>query len=73
MKITEYYTTRKDGVMLVKTYSDSNFYIQKEGTDEKYDVAVDVGETYTENNKTQYRPKFYSYIETNELIEENQE
>ena len=70
MKKCEYYKTRKDGVMLVRTYSDSGFYIQKEGTGEKYDGAIDVGEEYIENGEIKYRPKFYSYIETEELIEE---
>ena len=32
MIIKEYFTTRKDGVKLYKTYSDSGFYIRKVGT-----------------------------------------
>lgn len=42
MLIREYLTTRKDGVKLYKTYSDSEFYIQKVGTNEIYDLAIDV-------------------------------
>lgn len=42
MIIREFYTTRKDGVNLYKTYSDKNVYIKKQGTDEKYDIAIDV-------------------------------
>ena len=72
MKICEYYRTRKDGVILVRTYSDSNFYIQKEGTNEKYGEAIDIGETYIENNEIKYRPKFYNYVETEEVIESKQ-
>ena len=37
-------TTRKDGVKLFRTYSDNNKKIRKVGTDEVYDVAVDLTE-----------------------------
>ena len=57
MIIKEYYRTRKDGVNLYRTYSDANFKIQKVGTDEVYDEAIDV----------EGAP--YIYIETNEPIE----
>lgn len=42
MIVREFYTTRKDGVNLYKTFSDTNVYIKKQGTDEKYDAAIDV-------------------------------
>ena len=42
MIIKEFYTTRKDGVNLYKTYSDKNVYIKKQGTDEEYAEAIDV-------------------------------
>ena len=42
MIVKEFYTTRKDGVNLYKTYSDKNVYIKKQGTDEEYDIAIDV-------------------------------
>lgn len=57
MIIREYYTTRKDGVKLYKTYSDIGFYIQKSGTEETYDEAIDI-----ENAE-------YDYIETTQKIE----
>lgn len=38
----EFYTTRSDGVNLYRTYSDEGFKIQKVGTDEVYDEAIDV-------------------------------
>ena len=57
MIIKEYYRTRKDGVNLYRTYSDANLKIQKVGTDEVYDEAIDV----------QNAP--YSYEETTEPIE----
>lgn len=47
MIIREFYATRKDGVNLFRTYSDSGVQIHKVGTDEIYDDAVDVeGATY---------------------------
>ena len=42
MIIREYYTTRKDGINLFKTYSDQKVMIRKVGTDEIYDEAIDV-------------------------------
>lgn len=38
----EFLRTRKDGVKLYRTYSDSNMKIQKLGTQEYYDEAIDV-------------------------------
>lgn len=49
--IRESFKTRKDGVNLVRTYSDKGVYIQKDGTDEVYPEAIDVenaGYTYSE-------------------------
>ena len=57
MIIREFYMTRKDGVNLYKTYSDKGVYIKKQGTDEKYDEAIDV----------ESAP--YTYEETEEIIE----
>ena len=42
MIIRELYKTRNDGVNLYKTYSDKNYMIRKMGTDEVYDIAIDV-------------------------------
>lgn len=53
----EFYRERNDGVKLYRTYSDSNYMIQKVGTDEVYEEAIDV-ETST-----------YEYEETTEPIE----
>lgn len=50
---TKFYETRFDGVKLYRTYSDRNMMIQKDGTDELYDEAIDVensGFTYTETD-----------------------
>lgn len=57
MIIKEFYRARNDGINLYRTYSDANVKIQKVGTDEVYDEAIDV-----EN------APFY-YIETAEPIE----
>ena len=63
MIIKEYFTTRKDGVKLYKTYSDEGFYIKKIGTEEVYDEAIDVeGAPYT-----------YEETETTILEETNSE
>lgn len=62
----EYFDTRSDGVILVKTYSDSNKYILQNETNNEYDIAIDVG--FKKNNI--YEPIYYSYIETDkELID----
>ena len=53
----DFYATRKDGVNLYRTYSDQNLKIQKVGTDEIYDEAIDV-ETAT-----------FEYVETDMPIE----
>lgn len=42
MIVKEFYRTRKDGVNLYRTYSDADVKIQKVGTDEIYDEAIDV-------------------------------
>lgn len=42
MIVKEYYGIRKDKVKLYKTYSDNNKIIHKIGTDEEYNIAIDV-------------------------------
>ena len=42
MVTTKYNATRKDGVDLYRTYSTEGLKIQKVGTDEIYDEAIDV-------------------------------
>ena len=54
MIIREYLMTRKDGVKLYKSYSDQNKYIRKVGTEEEYDIAIDIENapyTYEETEK----------------------
>lgn len=56
MIITEYFTTRPDGVNLYRTYSDEKFCLQCEQTNEIFDEVINV-----EGHK-------YTYIETNKKI-----
>jgi hypothetical protein len=42
MIVREFYTQRSDGVNLFKTYSDEGFLINKVGTTEIYQEAIDV-------------------------------
>ena len=65
---TEYYSTRTDGVILVKTYSTENKYIKQLETNLEYDIAIDAGEVEVGI----YKPKNYTYEETDELIKEDE-
>ena len=56
MLVKEFYRKREDGKDLFKTYSDEGFMIRKVGTDELYEVAIDV--------------ESYEYEETDIEIEE---
>ena len=57
MLITEYFMTRKDGVVLNRTYSDAGYFILQNETGIQYIEAVDVeGAPYT-------------YAETDKLID----
>lgn len=54
MIVREFYTTRKDGVNLYRTYSDSNMYIRQVETGAEYSEAIDVENapyTYEETDK----------------------
>lgn len=42
MVLKEYFKTRKDDVILYRTYSDKDLYIKKKGTDKLYEEAIDV-------------------------------
>lgn len=60
MIIREFYETRKDGVNLYRTYSNTNHYIKQIPTGIVYSEAIDVeGAPYT-------------YIETEDLIPESE-
>lgn len=54
MIVTEYYKTRSDGVVLNRTYSDSDMMILQNETGIEYSEAIDVEGapyTYTETDK----------------------
>ena len=55
----------EDKTILVKTHSTENKYIKQVETGNEYTEAVDIG--ILENGL--YKPKYYTYTETNELIE----
>lgn len=65
----EFYMTRKDGVMLVKTYSTENKYIKQAETGLEYTEAIDIGVEVGDK----YYPKNYTYVETEKEIEEVEE
>lgn len=53
MLITEYYMTRKDGVVLNITYSDAGYMIERDGI--RYSKAIDpahLGRVYIETSET---------------------
>ena len=57
MIVREFFKQRNDWVKLYKTYSNEGYMIQKVGTDEIYEEAIDV----------ESAP--YQYIETDQKIE----
>ena len=66
---TEYYSTRTDGVILVKTYSTENKYIKQLETNLEYGITIDVGEV----ELGIYKPKNYTYEETDNEIKEDED
>ena len=65
---TEYFNTRNDGIILVKTYSTENKYIKQLETNLEYDIAIEVGEV----ELGIYKPKNYTYEETDNEIKEDE-
>ena len=61
MIVKKFYKEREDGTELYVTYSDKNVMIQKVGTEEVYEAAVDVEGTA------------YEYTETDIVIEKEDE
>ena len=57
MIVKEFYLTRKDGVNLYRTYSNTGFYIKQVETGAEYAEAIDV-----ENAP-------YTYVETDKKIQ----
>jgi hypothetical protein len=61
MIVTEQYMTRKDGVVLMRTYSDRKKTILQVETGNKYSEAIDVS------------PVRYTYTETEEDVPDDSE
>ena len=59
MVVKEFYRTRDDGIRLVRSYSDAGKKIQKVGTEEIYDEAVDLED------------EPYMYMETEEDVDDD--
>lgn len=60
MIVKEFYRTREDSVDLFRTYSDKGLQIQKVGTDEVYEEAIDIAGAcfiYEETDKLIELPK----------------
>lgn len=58
MIVTEYYRTRRDGVILDRTYSDAGMMIERDGV--RYCEAIDPREmkrTYTETDEPIEKPE----------------
>lgn len=63
MIITEDYGTRYDGVKLIRTYSDADYYIERDGV--LYIEAIDPESekmAYTETDKAIEKPPFGAVI-----------
>lgn len=61
MIVREFYSTRKDGVNLYRTYSDANKYIKKVGTNEEYSEAIDIEGAPYEYEETDKEIEDYDY------------
>ena len=59
MIVREFYIEKKDGTRLYRTYSSDGFMIQKVGTDEIYEEAVDLEGQSFEYKETEYRRENY--------------
>ena len=67
---TNFYNTREDGAILVKTSSPNNCYIRQIETGRLYSSATDVG--YKDDNEN-YHPLNYTYELTNIEVKKPEE
>ena len=65
----EFFEKTSEGFILCKTYSDANYLLLQNETGNKYSEAIDIA---IEENGI-YKPKYFTYTETNELFEEIQQ
>lgn len=70
----EYFGTREDGVILVKTVSTENKMVYQKETGLLMENPIDVGERYFDEAafEVKYKPKFYTYIESETDIEQHE-
>ena len=61
----EFFKKTSERLILCRTYSTENYLLLQNETGEKYSEAIDIA---IEENGV-YKPKYYTYTETNELIE----
>ena len=64
----EFFEKTSEGFILCKTYSDANYILLQNQTGNKYSEAIDIA---IEENGI-YKPKYFTYTETDELFEEIQ-
>ena len=60
----DFFKKTSEGLILCRTYSSENYLILQNETGKKYIEAIDI--SIEENDL--YKPKYYTYTETNELI-----
>ena len=65
--ITEYYTTREDGVVLNRTYSDKGMMIEREGV--RYEETIDPAELNRQYTETDEPVEEVSEISGREFID----
>ena len=61
----DFFEKTSEGLILCRTYSSENYLLLQNETGVKYIEAIDVA---IEENGI-YKPKYYTYTETNKLIE----
>ena len=64
----DFFDKTSEGFILCRTYSDINHILLQNETGNKYSEAIDIA---IEENGT-YKPKYFTYTETDELFEENE-
>ena len=64
----EFFDKTSEGFILCRTYSDTNHILLQNETGEKYSEAIDIA---VEEHGI-YKPKYFTYTETDELFEENE-
>ena len=71
----ELYRIREDGVILVQSKSDENKMLLQKETGLLMPDPIDVGDRYFDEKafEVKYKPKFYTYLETDKEIETPEE